>query len=162
MSHLDRLLLPAETSSTSVCGLSYAALGLAASLTPTASGGMERALVGGERTGSTPSSKEVEQTPEASVENAAGPSGLRKGFGRIVRDENGNVVDIELPEDGQDEIPSVERLVEEQISDVTKQASLAGWVNPGGVSRDGSAVSSTYVVQSKFCIHGDQSLLCSS
>ncbi|KAI0341857.1 hypothetical protein BDW22DRAFT_1407985 [Trametopsis cervina] len=126
----------------------YEALGLAASLTPTASGGVERPL--GEERIATSERMEVESTPEGSAGNAAGPSGVRRGFGRIIRDENGNIVDVVLPEDDEQSTAPAERLIEDAIPDPSQQDSLSGWVNLGSsnVPRDGSVASSTHVVQS--------------
>ncbi|KAI0705832.1 ribosome biogenesis protein Nop16 [Cytidiella melzeri] len=129
----------------------YEALGLVSSLTPTASGGVERRVLGVEK--ETSDSMEVEPTPEGSTKNdsaTAGPSGLRKGFGRIVRDESGNVVDIQLDEDETTGGAAADRLVEDAILDPSQQDRLSGWVNLGSssVPRDGSIAStSTHVVQ---------------
>ncbi|KAI0094023.1 ribosome biogenesis protein Nop16 [Irpex rosettiformis] len=122
----------------------YEALGLATSLTPVASGGVERAL--GDVRHSTAGSIEDAAMGEGSVEDAAGPSGLRRGFGRIVRDANGNIVDIELPEDDEAETSVADRLVEDDIPDPSQQDDLAPWVKLGG-PRDGSAVSGRHVVR---------------
>ncbi|KAI0811267.1 ribosome biogenesis protein Nop16 [Irpex lacteus] len=123
----------------------YEALGLAASLTPVASGGVERPL--GDIRHATAGSMDVDSVPELSAENTAGPSGLRRGLGRIVRDADGNVVDIQLPED--EDAPE-NRLVEDDIPDPSKVDSLAPWVNLGRSidPRDGSVASNTHVVQS--------------
>ena len=126
---------------------SYEALGLVASLTPTASGGVEKPL------GKNPAAAamEVDDTPEASSSTAAGPSSLPKGYGRIVRDADGNVVDVELPEDEDEEAQRAaedgERLVED-IPDPAKQSGLAEWVAVGGTRR-GSGAARTAVVQSE-------------
>lgn len=126
----------------------YEALGLASSLTPMASGGVERAL--GVEDRATPDAMEVECAPERSSSNAAGPT-LRKGFGRIVRDANGNVVDVQLPEDDSADAAPGDRLIED-IPDPSKQEGLAAWVNLGTsiVPRNGSAShpSRTHVVES--------------
>lgn len=65
----------------------YAALGLQFALTPTQSGGAERTLI---------SSKGSAGTGTATL--GAGLSTIPRGFGRIIRDEFGNVVRIDLPE----------------------------------------------------------------
>ncbi len=100
---------------------------------------------------------DVDSVPEPSAENTAGPSGLRRGLGRIVRDADGNVVDIQLPED--EDAPE-NRLVEDDIPDPSKVDSLAPWVNLGRSidPRDGSVASNTHVVQSESDIDVNQSL----
>ena len=124
------------------CAMSYSyeALGLIASLHPTLSGGVERPLG---VTSKNEASMNVEPTPDAS---AAGPSSLRKGFGRIVRDADGNIVDVELAEEDEEEetTDEAERLIED-IPDPAKQKGLAEWVGIGGASR----TEKTHVVQSK-------------
>lgn len=109
----------------------YEALGLVASLNPTASGGVEKSL------GSSSKSEQamdVDRAPEASSSKAAGTSGLPKGYGRIIRDADGNVVDVELAEEDEEEgaaaADSAERLVED-IPDPAKQKGLVGWVAVG-------------------------------
>ena len=139
---------------------SYESLGLVASLTPTASGGAERALSVEDSTAST--TMEVERTPDDSSSNAAGRSPLRAGFGRIIRDENGNVVDVQLP-DGEATVAALtERLIED-IPDPSQQDSLAAWVKLGtaNVPRSGSVsvanASGMHVVESEFTIDVNQS-----
>ncbi|TRM62703.1 ribosome biogenesis protein Nop16 [Schizophyllum amplum] len=62
----------------------YAALGLAYSLNPIASGGSEKS----------------EQAPTASTSKASEKTSIPRGHGRIIRDECGNVLRVELaPED---------------------------------------------------------------
>ncbi|EKM55528.1 uncharacterized protein PHACADRAFT_94806 [Phanerochaete carnosa HHB-10118-sp] len=111
----------------------YEALGLVASLTPTASGGVEKPL--GAASKNEPP-VDVDCALEASSSKVAGPSSLPKGYGRIVRDADGNVVDVELPEEGEggDErggpAASAERLIED-IPDPSKQKGVADWVGVG-------------------------------
>lgn len=70
----------------------YAALGLQFALTPTQSGGAERTLIPSKGSASAgPASATLE-----SVE--AGLSTIPRGFGRIIRDEFGNVIRIDLSE----------------------------------------------------------------
>lgn len=106
---------------------SYEALGLVASLNPSASGGVEQPL-GAENDGV---SMETARHTEASSPQA-GPSSLRKGYGRIVRDGEGNVVDVEMGEDEEEE--SAGRLVED-IDDPSGQDGLAEWVGIGSAAR---------------------------
>ena len=79
---------------------SYEALGLVASLHPTASGGVERPLGGPSK--SEPSVPAASAPAQAS--SGSSTSGLRKGFGRIVRDADGNVVDVQLAEADEEEL----------------------------------------------------------
>ena len=80
---------------------SYEALGLAASLNPIASGGCEKPLTA--RGGA----EEPGKVPEASTSGTAKATGagdVPKGFGKIIRDAQGNVVDVVMPEsDDEDE-----------------------------------------------------------
>jgi len=68
----------------------YAALGLQSSLNPLQSGGVEKELVRGQS--KVPEIEEARPAPSSDDK-------LRRGFGRIVRDEDGNVLRIELPEE---------------------------------------------------------------
>lgn len=121
---------------------SYEALGLVASLNPTAPGGVERPL-GVASTKEPP--VDVNTAPVASSSKLADSSGLPKGFGRIVRDADGNVVDVQLPEEEEEAtIDDTDRLIED-IPDPAKQQGLAEWVKLGGSSR----TADTHVVQSK-------------
>lgn len=70
----------------------YAALGLQFGLTPTQSGGAERISIPLKASGGASS---VCATVK-SIESA--PSTIPRGFGRIIRDELGNVIRIDLPE----------------------------------------------------------------
>lgn len=68
---------------------------------------------------------------EASSSKAAGPSSLPRGYGRIVRDADGNVVDVELAEEEDIETEeAAERLIED-IADPSKQKGMANWVAVG-------------------------------
>ncbi|KAJ3551145.1 hypothetical protein NM688_g4890 [Phlebia brevispora] len=126
----------------------YEALGLVASLNPTASGGVEQPLV---PVLADEHSMEVDAAPEASTSTAEGTSALPKGFGRIVRDEDGNIIDIELAEEDTEEIAeAADRLIED-IPDPSKQEALAGWVALGSSTAASGCVSNTsdtHVVQS--------------
>ncbi|RPD66017.1 hypothetical protein L226DRAFT_519555 [Lentinus tigrinus ALCF2SS1-7] len=110
----------------------YEALGLAASLNPTASGGTERALCthGGDE-------KNCEK-PEASTSGsskALGANGVRKGFGKIIRDAEGKVVEVQLgDESGEDEDMAREETMEE-VPDPSADEQLAGWVGLGSDPR---------------------------
>lgn len=99
----------------------YAALGLAPSLAPRPSGGTEdgpASSVRARTAGSAPGAMVEDVIVDTAAEDASAsgsapiPAGssasakakpLPKGFGRIVRDKDGNVVDVVLPEDEQEE-----------------------------------------------------------
>ncbi|EIN07735.1 hypothetical protein PUNSTDRAFT_144287 [Punctularia strigosozonata HHB-11173 SS5] len=83
----------------------YAALGLMHSLNPVASGGME---VDGPVAGPSNSSGTAGTETEASTStHSNSTTGLRPGFGRIVRDAAGRVVDVELGEE-EEEVPAAD------------------------------------------------------
>ncbi|OBZ75947.1 Nucleolar protein 16 [Grifola frondosa] len=107
----------------------YEALGLVASLNPIASGGQS----------DLPASLRPAQ-PRA--------HGVPKGYGRIIRDEEGNVVDVELGDEDMEDV--VEDAPLEDIPDPAQDAHLAEWVALGSNSRkrtqDASAATSSHVV----------------
>ncbi|KAG2149393.1 ribosome biogenesis protein Nop16 [Suillus clintonianus] len=92
----------------------YAALGLQVALTPTQSGGSERTLIPPKGSASTGSVSGIVKPVEA------GPSNIPRGFGRIIRDEFGNVIRIDLPEseEMQDCVPNSE-LPEVEVDEKT-------------------------------------------
>ncbi len=132
---------------------SYEALGLVSTLTPIASGGTEKPLV------SHPdhADEELAETqPEASTSAAAstskpsGGSGLPKGYGKIIRDADGNIVDIVLGDDDDEAEEEAEAMEEELegIPDPSANDQLAGWVGLGSDPRKRAPESAgTRVVQ---------------
>ncbi|RDX56899.1 hypothetical protein OH76DRAFT_426594 [Lentinus brumalis] len=122
----------------------YEALGLAASLNPTASGGSERLLPAhaGE--------EEICEKPEASTSGSAkapGTNGVPKGYGKIIRDAEGNVVDVQLGDEEEDETMATEEAIED-VPDPRADEQLAGWVGLGSDPRArGPQGASTRVVQ---------------
>ncbi|KAI0709076.1 ribosome biogenesis protein Nop16 [Earliella scabrosa] len=159
----------------------YEALGLAASLNPIASGGTERAArahavpgdededgSGKEATG--PSSESGKEGREG------GSSGLRKGFGKIIRDAEGNIVDVQMGDEGGDEGVGMTEGGLEEVLDPSGDSRLAGWVGLGSDPREGSSREErvdTRVVQAleqlssagtdarapRFTSHGERGLL---
>ncbi|KZV75771.1 hypothetical protein PENSPDRAFT_599409 [Peniophora sp. CONT] len=107
----------------------YAALGLAVSLNPRASGGSE-----GPQNFASADAEAITRQAEASGSLNSLDEVTRvvpKGFGRIVRDEDGNIVDVEMNEDDEDEGDEVSvddrgGLVEEKASVIVSEA--ASWV----------------------------------
>ena len=108
---------------------SYAALGLAVSHSPRASGGTE----GAKGTASALSDPATRQA-EASGSQLSSTEATRtvpKGYGRIVRDDEGNIVDVEMDEDegeAGDDAAVVDHggLVEDKASTIAPDA--VSWV----------------------------------
>lgn len=126
--------------------ISYETLGLVASLNPTASGGMERRYHTQEPL-NIASTLEVSTSGNSVAEQPQ--TAIPKGYGRIIRDANGNVVDIEMADDETDPQESVEHKLVEDIPDPAKQEDLAGWVALGTVASRKAEIAGTFVVQSK-------------
>lgn len=102
-----------------IYSLSYAALGLVSSLNPTASGGTERELYLYPPSQSTSSITEPPQ-----------PSKIPRGYGKIIRDEDGNVIDIEFAEEDEEET-TMDRDDEIDMDRAPLDASLINWVKLG-------------------------------
>lgn len=105
---------------------------------------------------------DVDTEPVASTSSAAGHSELPKGFGRIIRDEDGNVLDVELAEDDSEDIAQSEDRLVEDVPEPSQQEELAGWVALGSstaASVPVSSTSSTHVVQSEARIDVNQAPL---
>ncbi|KAI0670494.1 ribosome biogenesis protein Nop16 [Trametes maxima] len=128
----------------------YEALGLTATLNPIASGGTERP----------PSThfdheERADDRPEASTASgstarpANKANGVPKGYGKIIRDAQGNIVDVQLgDEDGEDEGGEATEEGLEDIPDPTEDDQLAGWVGLGSDPKKPSPESTgTPVVQ---------------
>lgn len=99
---------------------SYAALGLIHDLNPTAAGGSEPIEVR-----SRTEDRQIASTPLES------PPPIRKGFGKIIRDDAGNVLRIELPEDDNETL--AEKRQDEGLSEPEVDgAVLKPWVTDLG------------------------------
>ncbi|KAI0336412.1 hypothetical protein GY45DRAFT_1333006 [Cubamyces sp. BRFM 1775] len=127
----------------------YEALGLAATLNPIASGGTERPLstrLGHEEGPDT--QPEASSSASASTSKPSGASGVPKGYGKIIRDADGNIVDVVLADEEDEE---GEEAMEEELEDVpdpTEDDQAAGWVGLGSDPRKRSPESTgTHVVQ---------------
>ena len=108
---------------------SYEALGLVASLNPTLSGGVEPTTSRHDRADTR--SIELSSTPEVSdTRKTARTQSVPRGFGRIIRDENGNVMDVDLGEDAEDVEESNNQLIED-IPHPATQEGAAGWISLG-------------------------------
>ncbi|KAI8998746.1 ribosome biogenesis protein Nop16 [Trametes punicea] len=105
----------------------YEALGLAASLNPIASGGTERKI-----SSSQPAHGDRSETqPEASSSKPTAANGVPKGYGKIIRDADGNVVDVQLgDEEDEKEAEAMEEVLDD-IPDPTEDDQAAGWVGLG-------------------------------
>ncbi|EJF65751.1 hypothetical protein DICSQDRAFT_48838 [Dichomitus squalens LYAD-421 SS1] len=107
----------------------YEALGLVASLNPIASGGTERAQAKRADDKEAPARLEA---PSSTSTRPAGTNGVPKGFGKIIRDAEGNVVDVQLAVDEEvDEAATEGEGVDEGVPDPRGNAQLAGWVEVG-------------------------------
>jgi len=126
---------------------SYARLGLAASLDPSANGSVEQVL--GQSTDSQPTSSSLPSEELVSKD-------LPSGFGRIIRDDSGNVVRVEL----NDEEPAM-RLDPEDIDNVESRIDpdvRQRWVHDftkstiGVVAQDGTFVKGQFFYPPVVCI----------
>jgi nucleolar protein 16 len=97
----------------------YDALGLQFALTPTQSGGAERVLPRPK------GSAEAESVPASHKSVESCPSTIPSGFGRIIRDDFGNVIRVDLPET--EEIQDSEQNTELPEADVDDK-SMNDWV----------------------------------
>ena len=113
---------------TGVATYSYAALGLAYSLNPIASGGTENST----RAATQQSTPESVEQPTASTSKTSEKSAIPKGHGRITRDEAGNIIRVELaPEDKEDQAAHQEPmdLDMEQLEPKLDQGVAQQWVH---------------------------------
>ncbi|KAL6309005.1 ribosome biogenesis protein Nop16 [Sparassis latifolia] len=101
----------------------YEALGLVTSLNPTSSGGVEKPL-NMHMSGCADS-----PMPEPSSSAAPASNSVPKGYGRIIRDEDGNIVDVQMGEEEAEETPADGML--DDLPDPTRDEQLAGWVGLG-------------------------------
>ena len=108
---------------------SYEALGLVATLNPIASGGTER--VEAQHADGKEASTEREASATVATQGA-GTNGVPKGYGKIIRDGEGNIVKVQLGEEEGAEEPEVQESgVEEEIQDPRGDKELAGWIELG-------------------------------
>ncbi|KAI0063470.1 hypothetical protein BV25DRAFT_1869904 [Artomyces pyxidatus] len=110
----------------------YAALGLSASLNPRTSGGVER--VASDTEAQLEADVDTDMTcTEAPSSSSQGPSSgdLSKGLGRIVRDEDGNIIDVEIQEDDEQTSPQEEQLIEDRASALVLVPDTLPWVALG-------------------------------
>ena len=132
---------------TGVATFSYAALGLAYSLNPIASGGTENST----RAATQQSTPESVEQPTASTSKTSEKSAIPKGHGRIIRDEAGNIIRVELaPEDEEDQAAHQEPmdLDMEQLEPKLDQGVAQQWVHGLG-HNDGSVGKGKTVVKGK-------------
>jgi nucleolar protein 16 len=112
--------------------ISYAALGLVSSLNPSASGGSERELCPPQQRRATI----TEPTPQD-----AQPTKIPRGYGKIIRDQDGNVIDIELAEE--DEGETMEEGRSQDIGELDRtpiDESLMSWIQLGHGPPESSSV----------------------
>jgi len=125
---------------------SYASVGLAHNMNPSASGGAEHTehsiIVDETVPPAAPIPSSSTNIPEASKK-----SFIPKGHGRIIRDESGNVVGVELAEEDEDQEPSDENM--ETLIPEISDAVRGKWINALGGEQnenrsDGSLVKCEY------------------
>ncbi|EPQ58391.1 hypothetical protein GLOTRDRAFT_57339 [Gloeophyllum trabeum ATCC 11539] len=118
----------------------YEALGLVHSLNPTQSGGVEMPLGTSSSAAASTSATTSAPALPARVERST-PSkgkekevdgGVPKGYGRIIRDADGNILDVDLGEDeGDKEEEDEDVLVEEKAWKEAPKAEAGRWVTIG-------------------------------
>lgn len=115
---------------------SYEALGLLPTLNPNASGGVESQAV----PHSDEHSMERRTAPEAPATQKEAASIIPKGYGRIVRDANGNIIDVEMGEEEEDAAREGKagQAFPEDV-DVSTQEGVTPWVKLGSHSERGAA-----------------------
>jgi len=134
---------------------SYKALGLLSSLNPSASGGVERP-----RNGASASHHEAAIVPRSAPEDRSSTqkeetaindkNRIPKGFGRIIRDGNGDIIDVEMGEDDDEDgqmTGDVEETFHNDMPSVATKDGLADWIAFGATSDAGFVdASGTHVV----------------
>ncbi|KAF8078104.1 ribosome biogenesis protein Nop16 [Lyophyllum atratum] len=116
----------------------YATLGLVHTLNPSAAGGIEPLEE---------QSQHIEESQIASTSQLKQPSQIPKGFGKIIRDEAGNVLRIEMPEE--DDAPPFEKPEDMEMAEPGVDDSvLRPWViDMGGGEKFKLRTGDTNVVQ---------------
>ncbi|KAG6917793.1 hypothetical protein DXG01_001065 [Tephrocybe rancida] len=116
----------------------YIALGLIHDLNPSAAGGSEPIEE---------DQSQIEESQIASTSQLEQPAPIRKGFGKIIRDEAGNVLRIDMPEE-EDE-PPVEKVQDEEMGEPeVARAVLGPWVTDlGGGEKIKLSSGDTNVIQ---------------
>ncbi|KAH9039041.1 ribosome biogenesis protein Nop16 [Lactarius hengduanensis] len=110
----------------------YAALGLAASLNPRASGGAECAAPVTQARTATNGVAFINGLEPAPLMSGGGSNGVPSGLGRITRDETGQVVAIETGDDIGSPLPTRERdLVEEAAAAAILPSECQSWISLG-------------------------------
>lgn len=125
---------------------SYEAMGLVASLNPTLSGGVEPTTSRHDRFDT--HSIELSSTPEVSDTKQSGAASTQtvpRGYGRIIRDESGNIIDVDLGEEDAENMEASSNHLIEDIPDPTTQEGAAGWISLGSLGSTGRSTNTTVV-----------------
>jgi hypothetical protein len=137
---------------------SYAAMGLLDNLNPTTSGGVERRIGAGVNDTSS-SSKMFEDDSIEQSGSSPEVATLRKGLGRIIRDADGNVVDVELEEEEKKDTREEPRLAvvdnEEEWRGISQESAWVKALRSKSTEHEGQSE----VVQREFTF-GAPILLC--
>lgn len=106
---------------------SYASLGLIHDLNPSASGGIEPLENQGRR-----EDNDIPMASTSQPEGSASSSTIPKGFGKIIRDESGNILRIEMAE-GEEEEPQDEKTQDMEMQEPDVPGAVFGqWVTDLG------------------------------
>jgi Ribosome biogenesis protein Nop16 len=107
---------------------SYTALGLVSSLNPHASGGTERGIVAPQDSNNSSNMEQI--TTSQPFDNGAK---VPRGYGRISRDRDGNVIDIQLFEEEDDE--AMQWNEHHELDGTPLDEKLMNWVQLGANQR---------------------------
>ncbi|KAI0053839.1 hypothetical protein FA95DRAFT_1551602 [Auriscalpium vulgare] len=123
----------------------YAALGLAASLNPKTSGGVERVARNTEARAPADEDTNMTSSDSHAISQAAPRGGLSKGVGRILRDESGAITGVEIDDEEEERSNARcrEELIEERASVLAPET--MPWVTLGRA--EGQEKERTEVVQ---------------
>lgn len=125
---------------------SYEALGLVASTNPTLSGGIE--LTTSHHNDRDTRSNVLSSVSESSESRKSGGDSARsipRGYGRIIRDENGDIIDVDLGEEDAEDVEETSNHLIEDIAAPLDQEGAAGWITLGSKFTHGRSTSTPII-----------------